>query len=165
MEIMDNSRLQQHYQRAVILAIAMVASLPMYVAVGEIVAAGADGFQGYARELPLQVVRGVAVLFGLFALFVANLVRRQLLEGEASLSMMVTQAMVPQERYASMLKGTVVTLALCDALALLGLVLFLLGGERQDLYAFAAAGLIAAWYHFPRYHHWQRWYAQRSRVR
>lgn len=165
MDIRDNSRLRQRYERALVIAIGMIASIPFYVVIAETIAADSGPFPVIAADLPLQAMRAVAVIGGLLLLFVANLVRRNLLEGDASLATMVTQAMVPQERYASMLKGTLVTLALCDALALLGFVLFLLGGARQDLYAFAAAGLIAAWFHFPRYHQWQRWYAQRSRVR
>lgn len=166
MEIMDNTRLRQHYQQARTLAIGLVASLPLYVVGGEVVAAGqGSSFHGFVPDLPVQLVRGVAVVCGLLLLFSANVVRRKLLEGDASLSLMVTQAMVPQERYATMLKGTVVVLALCDALGLLGLTTFLLCGQRLDLYAFAVAGVIAAWFHFPRLQQWQRWYTQRSRIR
>lgn len=165
MEMQDNDRLRQQHQRAAIISVAMAAGIPIYIVVAELLANSSEGFSGFVPDLPLQLVRGVAVVLGLMLLFVINMIRRQLLEGDTSLAVMVTQAMVPQERYASMMKATLVTMALCDALALLGLVLFLLVNDRAGMYAFVAAALVAVWMHFPRYHQWQRWYAQRGRVR
>ena len=51
--------------------------------------------------------------------------------------------------------GAVTAAALAEAPAVLGLVLFLLGGRRVDFYLLAGWSLLLQWFHFPRYERWE----------
>jgi hypothetical protein len=53
--------------------------------------------------------------------------------------------------------ASVITFALSEAIAVLGLVLFLLGGARWDYYGFMAGSLLAFALYSPRRHDWERW--------
>ena len=52
---------------------------------------------------------------------------------------------------------SVVVLALCLAVAIYGLVLFLIGGRGLDFYTFAFVSLLAMAVHFPRLAQWEEW--------
>jgi ATP synthase subunit C len=52
---------------------------------------------------------------------------------------------------------SVVALAMCEAIAIYGLVLFLIGGNRADFYGLAAFSLVAFAIHFPRRSQWEEW--------
>lgn len=52
---------------------------------------------------------------------------------------------------------SVVALTMCEAIAIYGLVLFLIGGNRADFYGFAAFSLLAFAIHFPRRSKWEEW--------
>ncbi len=51
--------------------------------------------------------------------------------------------------------ATVVTFALCEAVALFGLVLFLLKGNAMDFYTFMFLSLFYFWLFFPKYPDWE----------
>jgi hypothetical protein len=52
---------------------------------------------------------------------------------------------------------SVVALAICQAIALYGVLLFLIGGHSADFYGFAAFSLVAFAIHFPRRSQWAKW--------
>jgi hypothetical protein len=52
-------------------------------------------------------------------------------------------------------QAAVITFALCEAVALLGLVLFLLQGHPLDFYVFMLLSLFYFWLFFPKYQDWE----------
>ena len=54
-----------------------------------------------------------------------------------------------------LLTASIVALAMCEAIAIYGLVLFLLGGRRADFYGFAAFALVGFAVYFPRRSQWE----------
>lgn len=52
---------------------------------------------------------------------------------------------------------SVVALAMCEGIAIYGVVLFMIGGYRADFYGFAAFSLVAFAIHFPRRSQWEEW--------
>ena len=55
---------------------------------------------------------------------------------------------------------TVFQMAICECVALWGIVLFLLGGHTFDFYLLAAAAVALMVLHFPRLDRWQTWVQQ-----
>ena len=55
---------------------------------------------------------------------------------------------------------SIVRLAICQAIALFGVVLFLLGGRWADFYGFAVVSLGAFLFNFPRRSQWEEWARQ-----
>ncbi len=53
--------------------------------------------------------------------------------------------------------ATIITYALCESVAIFGLVLFLTGGETFDFYLFIALSLTFFAVHFPRYGQWEEY--------
>jgi len=51
--------------------------------------------------------------------------------------------------------AAIITFALCEAVGLLGLVLFLLTGNSLDFYIFMFLSLFYFWLYFPKYQDWE----------
>jgi hypothetical protein len=51
--------------------------------------------------------------------------------------------------------AAIITFSLCEAVALLGLVLFLLAGNAMDFYTFMFLSLFYFWFFFPKYQDWE----------
>lgn len=52
---------------------------------------------------------------------------------------------------------TVISLALCETVAIYGLVIFLINGSSLDFYLFLALSFVFIIIHFPRYSQWEDW--------
>lgn len=70
----------------------------------------------------------------------------------------------PIYSYTRKLAGaSIVTFALCEALALYGLVIFSMTRHLFDFYFAAIISLAAFAIHWPRYSAWEKWFAERTR--
>ncbi len=56
-----------------------------------------------------------------------------------------------------LLVATIVTFALCESIAILGLILFLLGRDSFDFYCLAGLAMILFILYFPKYSQWEDW--------
>jgi len=65
--------------------------------------------------------------------------------------------------------AAVITYAFCESIAVLGLVLYFLGGSSTDFYVFMVISLFFFSVYFPKYERWEEWMKGRfksaSRVR
>jgi hypothetical protein len=52
---------------------------------------------------------------------------------------------------------TIITYALCESIAIYGLLLFFVGGKRFDFYSLMILSLIFFAVYFPRYPQWKEW--------
>ncbi len=130
----------------------MVVSLLFYIAIAELWLYIDPGFRGLAPhpwipELRLALL-GISFLI---AFLIPVLQRRTLLSHLA-------REKSPEK---PLLTSTLIAHALCEVPALLGFVLFLMGGERMDVYLFTAISLVLAYLHFPRYERWKAWWQRR----
>jgi hypothetical protein len=58
---------------------------------------------------------------------------------------------------AKLARANIVTLALCELPALLGLVLFFLAGFISDFYLLFGVSMLMLFFYFPRYNKWKNW--------
>lgn len=132
---------------AVMVAAAAVASLAVYLALVEVLKATLKPFRGFAGIASPQPVRfavfgaGAAVVL-LILLLRPGLYRRR--TGED-----LPAALLRLQ------KASVLLVVLGEVPAVLGLVLFLLGGFARDFYSLLFVSIVLAFVHFPRRGAWE----------
>ena len=134
---------------SVILYVAVVASLAIYVLVIHIFKAGVKDFGGMLENVEFSLLRYVFFAVGLAQIFLIRFVRETLTKSVNSIDLDVLMNHLQ--------KMAIVTAALCEVPAILGLVLFFLSGNTRDFYVLCAisCGLFALF--FPRYTNWEAW--------
>ena len=68
----------------------------------------------------------------------------------------VVQKIVPAKSPANLPQAAIITFALCESVAVLGLVLFLLAGNAMDFYIFMVISLGFFYLFFPKYEQWEQ---------
>ena len=137
-----------------IIGVAMIMSVVIYAFVVEMIRLQQDPFTGFASQSVGQlqeVFYGVALVM----LFVIRKVRSLILKAD---EVQDQRSLVMRLRMA-----TIVTFALCEVPAILGLVLFLTGGFHKEFYLFLALSLSAMVIYFPKYKHWEAWVGRGSK--
>lgn len=145
--------LDKTYRTAVIVGIAMIGSVVACVAIAELIRAGVIG--GY--EFPMsrddfvyQAVKYALLGLSCFDLLFIKIIGSIILSGHGARSAN------------RLMTKSIVAMAICESVAIYGLVLFLLAGSRFDLYLFTLVSLIFFGVFFPRYHRWERWLSENS---
>ena len=68
----------------------------------------------------------------------------------------VVQKIVPAKSVDNLPQTAIITFALCETVAVLGLVLFLLAGNAMDFYIFMMISLGFFYLFFPKYEQWEQ---------
>ena len=147
---MDSSEeLRRSFRTVLIIAVSILFTLLLFLALEEIMRARLKPFAGYAADGSPQTLR--YLIFGL-AVVVILLIR------------MIRGAMLrkrPNEDFAALtqrlVRASVVTFVLAEIPAVLGLMLFFLRGLNRDFYALLFVSLIVVFMHFPRLASWREW--------
>jgi hypothetical protein len=144
----DDVNLRQEYRVTAIVAVAMLGAVAMYAAVVTVLQLQQQPFSGFAPDRLGQLREGFLLAI-LFVLIGVRMTRKGVLKKEPGDS---PKALVNKLRVA-----TIATFALCEVPAILGLVLFLLGGASKDFYSLALVSVAFMVLYFPRYRHWETW--------
>jgi hypothetical protein len=147
MDIQDE--LRRHLRTVSLIGASIITSLLIYLGLEEFVRARFKPFYGFAGISGLQPIR-----YGFFALAAAALV----------LILVLRHALLkrtPGDNRKTALhrleRATLLTLVLAEVPALLGLVLFLLGGLKADFYILLSTSMILVIMFFPRRSGWEEW--------
>jgi len=100
-------------------------------------------FGGFAPSVPLDLLRVILAAVALATLGLVRMVQRIIL---------ANAALSPVRRLHS---AAVVAMALCESVAVYGLILFLIGGRASEFYVFAALALVGFVFYFPRLDAWE----------
>lgn len=143
-----SDKLSKAYKIHKILAIAMTASLAVYLIVVEVLKY--QEFTPMSQSGPLlDNLRFISVFFAFAAYFIINYLRKKLLVKK------------PGDSHETLLAklglANLVCLALCEIPALFGLVLFFFSGNPRDFYPLAVISLLLFYAFFPRYPFWAVW--------
>jgi len=125
----------------------------MYAVVVEMIRTQMAPFTGFVPTAPLGLLRPALAVMAVVGLAVAKILRSSILGRPAAIASVPGVSPFVQR----LLPASIVTLALCEAIAIYGVVLFLLGGRRSDFYGFAAGALLAFAFYFPRRSQWEEW--------
>lgn len=165
MEVRTSPKLAATHRTVKWLAFAMGVSMLLYAAVAEALLAVSPESVGLWRtDETLATLRGLAIGCAAVILLGSRLLRRRLTEG-GDLGRMIDQVMIPGQRYREMMRAALLGFAACEAVAVIGLLLLLLSGRREDFYPFLGAGLICLVLSTPRFEQWQRWFQRRNSLR
>lgn len=138
---MDDAKLKIQYLKVNFIGLALIGSVFLYAGAVEVVRWTMAPFAGFAG-LPVAQMMTLKYVFVALAIgdfFLIKFIQKIL--GGRSVTQIVQAAMV--------------TFALSEAVAVLGLVLFLLAGHAMDFYTFMFLSLFYFWFFFPRYQDWE----------
>jgi hypothetical protein len=132
---------------AQIVAAAVVASLAIYLALVEILKATLRPFRGFATVGDMQPIRYAVFGAGAAVVLLILLLRPRLFRRRAG-----EDAGTALNR---LQRAAVLTMVLGEIPAMLGLVLFLVGGTTRDFYSLLFVSIVLAFIHFPRRGAWE----------
>jgi len=124
------------------IGLAMIASVFVYAGVVELIKWQLAPFAGFATLAPQTVVY---IKYAFLALAAAQFG-----------IIKAVQKILPTRSADNLSQAAVITLALCETVAVLGLVLFLLAGNAVDFYIFMAISLGFFYFFFPKYEQWEQ---------
>jgi len=152
------TELRKLYRTTVFIGLAMMASLVVYYIVVAVIESRNEQFSGYA-PVPQNVFTILRyVLLGMTAVefFIIRVLNTAMLS-----------AKIPNASAAApislLMSASVVTFALCESVAVYGLVLFLIQGSTTDFYLFLMISLLFFTVYFPKYSKWEEWVRERER--
>jgi hypothetical protein len=157
MNPLNEESLRKGYRLAVYICCAMIASVFIYAGVAEFLAVKHAPFHGFSPLPPAVYDRLRLILLGValldFALipFIRN---RALTAARRTGTASVSPLPEPVQK---MVAASMISFALCESIAIYGLVLFLVNGGRKEFYLFLLIALVAFAIHFPRFERWQEW--------
>ena len=134
--------LKSRYLAVNFIGLALIAAVLVYAGVVEVIKWQWPSFTGFAK-LPAQTASLLKYIF--LALAAAQLVIIQLV-----------QKILPARSLDNLPQAAIITLALCETVAIFGLVLFLLTGSGLDFYIFMVISLGYFYLFFPKYEHWEQ---------
>lgn len=143
-------------RNAQLLGAQLILSVGIYGYVIETIRTVYAPFTGFSPIARLDLLRILLAAMAVASLVVIRILVPKLLAAQAR-----GVEILGQPRASAVVKKlfavSVVALAMCEAIAIYGLVLFLIGGNRADFYGFAAFSLVAFAIHFPRRSQWEAW--------
>jgi hypothetical protein len=163
----QREKLRQAYRVAVIIGLAMMASLLVYLVIVALIEGGTITL-GEQAAIPAGTLELIKFVFLGIAALVFALVRpitRRVLDTGSRPRPRGESPRQEDGRAAPdtgpLANAAVITFALCEMPAILGLVQYFLGRNVSDFYLFLIISLFAFSVHFPRYSQWEEWYRGR----
>lgn len=140
---LDAARWRDAYRLAVIVCSAMLLAVFVYAAVVSMLQSTFRPASGPAADITRMVIFAAA-----FATMLSlRWIRAALLKRDA--------AQTREVRVARLVRTAIITAAACEAPAVMGFVLFIIGAPIRDFYLLAALSAVAGIVYFPRWSQWQ----------
>ncbi|MBI5199345.1 MAG: hypothetical protein HZA09_04935 [Nitrospirae bacterium] len=148
--------LKRGYRIATIIGIAMIASVFIYAFVVEFIKKEFTPFVGFFPFSEAGVLKYILLGITISEFFLIRFIRNLILSGRGAMSAsyQTGQSSASIQRLITM---SIITYALCESVAIYGLVLFFLAGDSLDFYTFMFISLIYFAMYFPRYSQWEGW--------
>ncbi|HLD48216.1 MAG TPA: hypothetical protein VJA64_10350 [Desulfobaccales bacterium] len=124
------------------IGLAMIASVFVYAGVVEVIKWRMSPFAGFATLDP-QTVAIIKYAFLALAAAQFGIIK-------------ALQKILPTRSVENLSLSAIITFALCESVAVLGLVLFLLAGQGMDFYIFMVISLGFFYLFFPKYEQWEQ---------
>ena len=148
--------LKSRYRKAVFIWIDMVFSIFVYAFVVEIMKMNSAVLRTTSPlqegGMPVFLLFGFAIMTFFFIKYIHN----QILSNKLSRNPAGSKSS-PSAKIAKLLKASLVSDAICESVAILGLILFVISKNPFDFYVFLVLSLIYFAFSFPRYAQWEEW--------
>jgi hypothetical protein len=149
---MDNhDELRTHLKSVSLIATSIIVSLLVYLGVEEFMRARFRPFHGFIAVSDLQLLRYVFFGLAVVAVILIRGLRQALLKKSAGED--------KKTALHRLQRASLVTIVLAEVPAILGLVLFFVGGLNVDFYFLLFASLLLVFMYFPRRSGWEEWLA------
>jgi hypothetical protein len=154
--------LKSRYRKAVFIWIDMVFSIFVYAFVIEIMRMN---YPFHRTASPLQV-GGMPVFlllgFAMMTFFLIRYIPNQILSEKPSSNLASSKSPL-SPKIGRLFKASLVSDAICESVAIYGLILFLITRNPFDFYIFMVLSLIYFAFSFPRYGQWEEWIQETER--
>ena len=147
MEPLENIR--RTYRAVLAVAIAILSTLIVFLVLGEVIRARFRPFTGFLAGGDPQTLRYIVYAAAVVVVILIRILRQALLRRTAGDSLVILVHRLS--------RASLVTLALGEVPALLGLMLFLMRGLNRDFYALLFVSLVLIFMYFPRLATWNEW--------
>jgi hypothetical protein len=147
--------LTKAHRESQIIAWAMMAGLAIYAGVVEFFIHQDTSFAGFSPDL-VKDFKDYFILGGLLAFIFIRTARGAILRHDPNQTQTI-------EVLLNILKiANIVVYAIAELPVILGLVLFMLTGNRQDFYALGTFSLLAMVLYYPKLDHWKAWLQRKN---
>jgi hypothetical protein len=137
-----NITLKSRYLAVNFIGLAMIAAVLVYAGVVEVIKWQWAPFAGFAK-LPPQTASLLKYIFLALAAVQFVIIK-------------IVQKIVPARSLDNLPQAAIITFALCETVAIFGLILFLLTGTGLDFYVFMVISLGYFYLFFPKYEQWEQ---------
>jgi hypothetical protein len=149
MEIEATPKLGRMFRLALLVAAAVLAALPVYILVVEILKR-----QGGRLGPSLAAGTVNALRYGMYGVAVVAVILLRVLRG---MIIRKSPGDSPDRMARKLLLASILTSVLSEVPALLGMVLYLVAGFYRDFYILLIVSLFLMFMFFPRYRNWSEW--------
>ena len=159
----SNEELRKAYRIAAVIGAAMIASLVMYAVVVELIKKQNAPFSGFS-PMPdgFEILRYALLAVVAVEFIVIRFLNTLILSGRVPIrSSPTTAPYAPGVQ--RLITASIISYALCESVAVYGLVLFFIQGNSNDFYLFLALSLLCFIVYFPRYNTWEEWLEEQER--
>jgi hypothetical protein len=146
METNSLEKLKKIYRDTAIVGAAIIATLCIFVVIVEYYRRAFAPFEGFNPFPGLYILKYMLLGVSVAEFLALAIIRRLLLPG-----------LIRKVSPIPILLSFSVIYALCESIAIYGLVLFILAGNAYDFYFFFVISLICFAIDFPRYGRWAKW--------
>lgn len=160
-EIRLQDDLRKGYRLAALIGALMIGSLLVYAVIAELIKESNAPFRGFAQMPDIALLRYALLAVAAVEFIVIPVLTRAMLSGTVPPPSASGQHLPEIKR---LISSAIVTYALCESVAIYGLVLFLLNGDSSDLYLFIALSVLFFAVYFPKYSRWEEWFKARVKA-
>ena len=139
---------------------ALVVSIVTYAILVEVLRARRGGYAGFAAVSTIDTLRMVFIVLAIADLALSRFIRSRILTPPSRGDQPAGNVPPIMPR---LFTASIVSLTMCMAIAVYGLVLFMLSGRPMDFYSFAIVALLGLAVFFPRQSQWEEWARSDSR--
>jgi len=148
--------LRKAHQMSFVLHSAFMATLVIYAVIVEILRGSLQDFRGFIENIDLTWIRYIFYALGLAQIFLIRLMRETLSKSMNSRNV--------RDLIAHLNRISVLSSALCEVPAFLGLVFFFIGSSTREFYVFTFISVVLFILYFPRYSNWEEWIKTRTNL-
>lgn len=154
---MSEDGLKKVYRITLIIGIAMLSSLLIYAGIVGFMMYNYRPFKGFSPFSNIDILRYILFGIALSEFFFITVLRKVILSGKLLSESSEGQKPLYSPDAQKLMRSSIITLALCESVAIYGLILFIMNGSVLDFLGLFVLSLIYFSVFFPRYSQWQDW--------
>lgn len=148
--------LKKAHQISLVLHIAFMVTLIIYAFTVEILRRHLQDLQGFVEDVNRSWIRylfyGLVIAHVFIIRFIRNIFSKRMTSDEERILI------------GQLSRVSIISSALCEVPAVLGVVLFFIIGTVRDFYVFLFVSLVLFVMYFPRYANWEEWIKTKTRI-